>query len=60
MVLFFVHINVHMHMHMNVHMNGVNDYDVEDLDPIPIDVGCFDRVFIGEQHLPQMSRRVYG
>lgn len=26
-------------MHMNVHMNGVNDYDVEDLDPMPIDVG---------------------
>lgn len=55
-----MHINVHMHMHMNVHMNGVNDYDVEDLDPIPIDVGCFDRVFIGEQHLPQMSRRAHG
>lgn len=46
MVFFSVHID--MHMHMNVHMNGVSDYDVEDLDAIPSDVGCFDRVFIGE------------
>ena len=52
--------HIDMHMHMNVHMNGVNDYDVEDLDSIPIDVGCFDRVFLSEQQLPQMSRRAHG